>query len=379
MRKNVIEKRELVIIGAGPAGSSAAAVLAQAGVDVLLLEQQRFPRHKVCGEFLSPETRRSLRRMGLYAVIEALSPALIERAKLVSPVGLAVPITLPDRAWGVSRFAFDPTLAAAAEQNGADLRTGHTATAVAQMNEGFEVALHSQGQRLMIQARAVITACGRHSRPALPPRSRSNQETNVGLKRHYEGISMPAQVELYFFAGGYAGVSPIENRRVNVCLLVSRSVLIQAGKTIDSMLQWAARQNPALARRLSEGRPIPGTEAVVAPVDTHRSARPWDGTACLGDTAVMIPPLCGDGLAMALRSAELCAPLAVDFLRGRLSLVDWEAAYRAAWQTAFGQPVRVARYLQSVLSLPVLADLCLGLGRLVPPLASTLVRATRAG
>lgn len=375
-----MEKRELVIIGAGPAGSSAAAMLAQSGVDVLLLEQQRFPRHKVCGEFLSPEAQQSLRRIGLYSVIDALSPALIDRAKFVSPVGLAVPIILPGRAWGISRFAFDTALAAAAEQNGAELRTGQTATEVTQLNEGYKVVLRAQGrQKFMIRARAVITACGRHSRPALPPRSRSDREISVGLKQHYEGMSMPTQVELYFFTGGYVGVSPIEDGRINVCLLVSRSVLIQAGKTIDSMLRWAARQHPTLARRLSEGRPVPGTEAVVAPVDTHRSAAPWDGTACLGDTAVMIPPLCGDGLAMALRSAELCAPLAVDFLRDRLSLVAWETAYLVAWQTAFGRPVRVANYLQSALSQPILADICLGLGRLVPRLASRLVRATRAG
>jgi hypothetical protein len=92
----------------------------------------------------------------------------------------------------------------------------------------------------------------------------------------------------------------------------------------------------------------------------------------------MIPPLCGDGMAMAFRSAELCAPLAHDFLAGRLSLTGWEAAYQAAWQAEFGRAVRVGRYLQGLLSLPLLSELVLGLGRLVPPLAETLVRATRS-
>jgi flavin-dependent dehydrogenase len=101
--------------------------------------------------------------------------------------------------------------------------------------------------------------------------------------------------------------------------------------------------------------------------------------ACLGDTAVMIPPLCGDGMAMAFHSAELCAPLAHDFLAGRLSQAAWAAAYQAAWQAEFSRAVRVGRYLQGVLSLPFLSELLLGLGRLAPPLAGALVRATRGG
>jgi flavin-dependent dehydrogenase len=92
----------------------------------------------------------------------------------------------------------------------------------------------------------------------------------------------------------------------------------------------------------------------------------------------MIPPLCGDGMAMALRSAELCAPLAHNFLQGQLSLADWQAAYQASWHAEFDQPVRVGRTLQAMLNLPLLADALIGLGRLAPPLVTVLVQATRS-
>ncbi len=373
------QKRDVIIIGAGPAGSSLAAVLAKSGWDIVLVERHQFPRHKVCGEFLSPEAQTSLRSMGLYQAAKNLSPVVIAEAKLVSPAGLSLPIALPGQAWGVSRFALDTALASAAEQNSAELLTGHTATAVTQRNKGYEVALRSRGKSLVIQARAVIAACGRYSRPGLPPRSAPGQrQADVGLKCHFEGVSMPAQVELFFFPGGYVGLNPVENGRVNICLLVSQSVLARSGKNIRAVLEEVSRRQPALARRLSEGRAIPETDMAVAPVDTIRPALPWDGMACLGDTAVMIPPLCGDGMAIALRSAEFCAPMVDDFLHGRLSLADWETAYRAAWHAEFDWPVKVARYLQLILSVPVLSDLCLGLGRLAPPLAASLVRATRA-
>lgn len=373
------QQRDVIIIGAGPAGSSLAAALAKSGWDIVLVERHQFPRHKVCGEFLSPEAQTSLRSMGLYQVVKNLSPVVIEWAKLVSPAGLSLPVALPGQAWGVSRFALDATLARAAEQNSAEVLTGHTATAITQRNKGYEVALRSRGKSLVIEARAVIAACGRYSRPGLPPRSAPGQrQPDVGLKCHYEGVSMPDQVELFFFPGGYVGVNPVENGRVNVCLLVSQAVLARTGKNIRAVREEVSRRQPALARRLSEGRVVPETEVAVAPVDTIRPALPWDGMACLGDTAVMIPPLCGDGMAMALRSAEFCAPMVDDFLHGCLSLADWETAYRAAWHAEFDRPVKVARSLQLILSVPVLSDLCLGLGRLAPPLAASLVRATRA-
>lgn len=373
------QKRDVIIVGAGPAGSGLAAVLAKSGWDTVLVERHQFPRHKVCGEFLSPEAQTSLRSMGLYQVVKNLSPVVIAGAKLVSPAGLSVPVALPGQAWGVSRFALDTALAGAAEQNSAELLTGHTATAITQRNKGYEVALRSRGKPLVIQARAVIAACGRYSRPGLPPRSAPGQrQADVGLKCHFEAVSMPDQVELFFFPGGYVGVNPVENGRVNVCLLVSQAFLTRSGKNIRAVLEEVSRRQPALARRLSEGRVVPETEVAVAPVDTVRPALPWDGVACLGDTAVMIPPLCGDGMAIALRSAEFCAPMVDDFLHGHLSLADWETAYCAAWHAEFDWPVKVARSLQLILGVPVLSDLCLGLGRLAPPLAASLVRATRA-
>jgi hypothetical protein len=83
-------------------------------------------------------------------------------------------------------------------------------------------------------------------------------------------------------------------------------------------------------------------------------------------------------MAMALRSAELCAPLAHGFLQGQLTLADWQAAYETSWHAEFDQPVRLGRYLQALLNLPLLSDALMGLGRLMPPLVTTLVGATRS-
>lgn len=385
-------RHDVVIIGAGPAGSSLAVILGELGWEVALLERRNFPHHKVCGEFLSPEAQTSLRAMGLHLSIAALKPALVTQAKLISPAGVAVQTALPGCAWGISRFALDAALATAAQQRGVELYTNVTATTIHQTNNGFKVTLRSRHGPEIIQARAVIAACGRYSLPGLPPHKGPSQRqisktewfkgyfnrVYVGVKCHYEQVTMPAQVELFFFPGGYAGVNPIEGGRVNFCLLATPAALARAGQGISTMRQAVAHWHPALGRRLAGGQALPETEVAVAPVDTNRPASPWDGVACLGDTVVMIPPLCGDGMAMALRSAELCAPLAHDFLRGHLSLADWQVTYQTSWHTEFDQPVRLGRYLQTILNVPLLSDAFVGLGRLAPPLVTTLVQATRS-
>jgi flavin-dependent dehydrogenase len=199
----------------------------------------------------------------------------------------------------------------------------------------------------------------------------------VGVKGHYAGIAMPPTVELFFFPGGYAGVSPVEGGRVNVCLLASYSAFTQAGKRVETMLAAAATWNKALGQRLAGGCLLPETAITVAPVDVYRPATPWDGVACLGDAAAMIPPLCGDGMAMALRSAALCVPLAHDYLTGSVSLAGWASEYRRRWHVEFDQRLCVGRLLQRLLAIPLVSDQFVRLGRLAPGLAAYFVRATR--
>jgi flavin-dependent dehydrogenase len=143
------------------------------------------------------------------------------------------------------------------------------------------------------------------------------------------------------------------------------------------MLAASMGHNPALRRRLAEGHMLPETARSVAPVDTERPALPWTMLPRVGDAVTMIPPLCGDGMAMALRSAELCGPLAHDFLRGHLSYVGWQQHYCQYWQREFAVTLRIGRQLQALLARPLLADIMLTAGKLLPFGARQVVHATR--
>lgn len=373
---------DVVVVGAGPAGSTLALALAQQGWDVLLIERHDIPRHKVCGEFLSPEAQDTLRQLGLLNQLTTLLPAPLSHAQLTTPAGTTLHTALPAQAWGLSRYALDAALATAARQQGAMLWTGTTVTGWQARGNGYEVHLRSNGRSTIRTARAVIMACGRHSLAGLPPRPAASSRLSgwrrcVGVKAHYTGIRMPPQVELFLFPGGYAGINPIEGERANVCMLMDYQRLIRAGKSVTGVISAVAKWHGAFARRLHGAQPVPDTATAVAPVDTERHAEPWAGVACLGDTVAMMPPLCGDGMAMALRSAVLCAPLADAFMRGQLTLAAWEQAYTSVWQDEFRQRLRLGRWLQSLLGQPVVRDVLLGLGQRLPAVADYLLQATR--
>lgn len=377
-------QRDVVIVGAGPAGSAAATALAHYGWDVLLLERDTFPRHKVCGEFLSPEAQTTLRTLHLHDAVAAAGPVALTQATVTTRRGLTVRLPLPGAAWGVSRFGMDAALAKAAQDQGVDLWQGVTVKAFTKSGDLYAIQLHAgahppgHSRPTTVFARTLLIACGRHSATALPPHPTPHERPLfVGIKGHYAALAMPPQVELYFFPGGYAGLNPVEGGRVNLCFLLSYDTFRRAGQSVPAILAALADWNPVLGRRLAAGQLVDETICTVAPVDTGRPAAPWAEVACLGDTAVMLPPLCGDGMAMALRSAELCAPLAHAYLQGELSLAAWAAHYQEAWETEFNPRVWTGRLLQQLFALPWGADALVGLGRILPPLAAYMVHATR--
>ena len=161
---------------------------------------------------------------------------------------------------------------------------------------------------------------------------------------------MPNRVEVYLFAGGYVGINPVEAGAANVCLLASYDAFAKAERNPAAMFAAIARQNDAFGERLAGARLLEETLCTVGAVDTGRPSRPWNGVACLGDTATMIPPLCGDGMAMALQSAALCIPYADAYLRNEIDLSAWQSGYAQAWHAAFDGRLRTGRALQAMLN-----------------------------
>lgn len=188
---------------------------------------------------------------------------------------------------------------------------------------------------------------------------------------------MEPVVELYFFPGGYLGVSPVEGNRINVAALLTRTAFHDAGKTVLKAIDSAARLNPALAERLANRRPVPGTQVAVASVSPSRKQVAWGLVPHIGDVAAVIPPLCGDGMAMALRTAELCASFAHRFLCGELSIDEWRKHYSTTLRREFSNPLRWGSLFQLLLGSSTISPLLFRLGQLAPGLAYRMVQVTR--
>ncbi|NEN85015.1 NAD(P)/FAD-dependent oxidoreductase [Paenibacillus elgii] len=368
--------RDMVVIGAGISGSSMAKVLADRGWDVILIDGNRFPRHKVCGEFLSPESQVMLRSLGFQETVESLQPAKIHQARIILSEGDTLDIPLPGTALGISRFALDTTLHQSVIGSGVEMITGQKVASVTPADHGYRIETRQGGEEFSFRSRAVIAAWGGQGVPKVLDQ-RSPDSRYIGVKSHYTGIDLGPVVELYFFPGGYLGLSPVEDGKLNVAALLKKNTFQNKEKTVVDWIYAAGRRNPKLKAILDKVVPVPGTQAAVAPVQLNHIWSAWDRFPLVGDAAVMVPPLCGDGMSMALRSACLCAPFADRYLRGESSVNRWKWEYTRSLKREFNSPLRWGLLLQWMFSLPVFPRLMLSIAQSFPVLPASLIRATR--
>jgi flavin-dependent dehydrogenase len=255
-----------------------------------------------------------------------------------------------------------------------------TVTSIKQQDDGYEVKIKQRGEVEVIQARTVYAAWGSHRHAnmfAEPYMLDSSKHSYVGIKSHYSGIDPELITELYFVKGGYIGISPVENGYSNVAALLDKEVVKGTGTTVPAILEAASRENPHLMERMKHAVPIEGTQVSIAPV--HLSLQPlaWHIIPHLGDAAVVIPPLCGDGMSIALRSSFLCSILADRYLRGEISLARWQEEYTQAIQQEFAGLIRRGRLAHTLCSMPSVKRWFPSAVRLCPPLGQYLVNATR--
>lgn len=383
--------RDVIVAGAGPAGTAAAIAIAQRGFDVLVCDRARFPRDTLCGEFLSPESHATLAGLGVSARFDALGPTVIGRVCLVAPDGRRVERALRPAGRGITRHGLDATLLARAREVGCHAWVGCRVTGCVP-GPPFAVSMLIDGQKHTEHARAVIDATG-HARwlaragerqvpraPGQRDQPSAPADGLVGIKRHYRPRwPLPAEsaggtLVLAPFAGGYVGCAPVEGGVVNVCLLARASDLRAAGGQPEALLATLARNYPGVAEMLEPLSPVGGfttTAAIVLGPARRASAIP------VGDAAGMIAPLAGDGVAMALRSGALVAEPITRFLQGACTWDESQARARRAWRKEFAGRMRVAAGLQRLATREGTANQMISLFERWPRAIDLLVRGTR--
>lgn len=366
---------DAIVVGAGLAGSSAAAHLAARGHTVLLLEKRSFPAHKLCGEFLSVEVQAILGRLGLSDAVRAAGAHPITHTRITAPGAGSFVHPLPGTALGISRYLLDDLLCRRAGQLGAEVHLREPVRAIrGGLASGFTVDT-DQGQ---YTTRVIIGAYGKRSTldRKLGRLSHRNQSPLVAFKAHFSGPGPGEAVELHAFPDGYCGLSQVENELVNACWITSTRMLRRYGSP-EQMIAHCFPANPHLDSRFRSLHRVSERFLAVSQI-SFAAKGTFDADVCMvGDTAGMIAPLCGDGMAMAMRSAEMAAGLASAYLSGGSTPEQFRRRYARAWRSEFSSRMRLGRIAQAGFSNTTVARCAVQTFHLLPAAATWLVHNTR--
>jgi len=350
---------DLIVVGAGPAGSACAITAARAGAKVLLLEKDRFPRQKVCGEFVSPES------LGLlHGFLEdgrfRSCPQVVSSRIFLDNKTLVLPVS--PAAQSIPRFDLDAALFDAARNAGVTAREGVAVVEVKQ-----DTIFHVRTSESAYSASAVVNATGRWSK--LTQFDAAGKDKWIGLKAHFTEPSPPQSVDLYFFPGGYCGVTPIGPNSINACAMVRAD----AAHTLEDVFT----KEPRLCERSRAWQPLFST-VTTSPLYFREPETESDGIFLAGDAAGFIDPFAGDGISLALQSGTLAAQRIVPFLCGSSSLEQTRQQYQAAYRKRFAPAFRNAARLRSALGAPKWVRNAALTFAAVPGVGKMLVRGTRA-
>src|SRR6476660_6151081 len=296
-----MESFDVAIVGGGPAGSSCAAFCARAGLRTLVLEREKFPREKVCGDCLNPSCWPVLERLGLAERVRDLLHSKLDSVEFIAIDGHKALVNLPtgdDCELSVKRSLFDELLLNRAHELGAHVREGTTVTALANSgNWEIETAIGES-----FSARILIGADGRNSTVARlsnllprPARERVALQAHVPLPRNFG-----RRVVLQFLREGYSGQAPVNETELNLCL-------VGTPPTIPKLRRWAERQFQ-----------LPADQGwrTITPLTRSPVPSAHENLFFIGDAARVVEPFTGEGIYYALQSGELAANAIAKIVRG---------------------------------------------------------------
>jgi menaquinone-9 beta-reductase len=310
-----MEPFDIAVVGGGPAGSVCAAFCSRAGLRTLVLEREKFPREKVCGDCLNPSVWPVLNRLDLAGRVRALSHAKLARVEFIAIGGRKVIVDLPSgdaSEFAIKRSLFDKLLLKRAGEFGAQIREEATVTALTN-NDSWKIET-AGGEKFAAQV--LVGADGRNSTVARlcnllprPERERIALQSHLRLPDNFRN-----RVVLQLLPHGYAGLSPVNDEELNVCLVAKP-------RNINALKSWAT-QHFNVSRDHTWRTITPLTRAPIPPIH--------ENLFLIGDAARVVEPFTGEGIFYAMRSGELAATAIARIIRGedrRPAMREFARAY----------------------------------------------------
>jgi len=364
------------IVGGGLAGLTLAIQLADAGYSVILFEKEKYPFHKVCGEYISMESYEFLERIGM--PLSTMDLPMINEVKISSPNGTELTRKLDLGGFGISRYTLDSTLADIAKTKGVIILEETKVTDVIFENDLFLLKTEQHTYRVKI----TFGAYGKRSaldkklnRRSEKPVS-SGQKNYVGVKYHVK-ITLPAnRIELHNVKDGYCGISKVDGDKYCLCYLTDSKNLKNNNGDIKKMEHNVLMKNPFLKKYFAEAVMLYQQPLTISQVTFSKKSTIENHVLMLGDAAGSIAPLCGNGMSMAMHASLQAFLLADKYLKGHISRGDFEMSYSNQWNHLFSKRIKTGQYIQHLFGRALLTNIVISLLKKMPFLADKLISST---
>ena len=362
---------DVLIIGGGLAGLTAAIHLSQKNLKVILIEKSPYPRHKVCGEYISNEILPYLRSLGVD--VSELTPTKISKFEFTSTTGKTAKAELPLGGFGISRYVLDAFLYQKAVSVNCTI-IKENVTDVSFSNDIFNVTTANQ----ILTAKIVLGAFGKRSNvdQVLDRNFFHEKSPWLAVKAHYCGNLDNDLVALHNFNGGYCGVSKVENNIINLCYLADYATFKQY-KNIEDYQQNVLYKNKHLKSVFENSTLLFDKPLTISQISFDKKQPIENHIIMIGDTAGLIHPLCGNGMAMAIHSAKIASELILTYYADKsISRDQLERNYKKEWKKHFGKRIFMGRILARILTNKTVTNMFVSLVASFPKILPEIIKQT---
>jgi flavin-dependent dehydrogenase len=363
---------DIIIVGGGLAGLTSAIHLSKFGLKVTLIEKNEYPKHKVCGEYISNEVLPYFQWLGLD--ISDLKPSIISKMEFSTAKGKLISGDLPLGGFGISRYELDHYLCKKAIKNGCQI-IHDSVSDIQFIDNEFHI---STSNNLELKSRIALGAFGKRSNIDLKLNRNFIQKKSpwLAVKAHYSGDFPNDLVGLHNFKGGYCGVSKVENNKINICYLADYDTFKQY-KNIEEFQSKVVCKNPHLKAIFKNCQLLFEKPITISQISFEKKEAVENHILMIGDTAGLIHPLCGNGMAMAIHGAKIVSELIIEFLDNKISSrKELEEKYTEEWNSNFKSRLATGRFLSTILRMENLAAFLMQLLAIFPFLLPKIIKKT---
>ncbi len=367
---------DVAIVGGGLAGLSLSIQLATLGYKIVLFEKEKYPFHKVCGEYISLESWDFVVELGMN--LTAMNLPIIKKLIVSSPNGKCVEQKLPLGGFGISRHTLDNELCKIARKAGVKIYEETKVNEIVFKDDVFTISA-SAGN---FQSKVAAGTFGKKSnidikwaRNFLKEKS-NNLNNYIGIKYHIEAKLPTDTIALYNFKDGYCGISKIEDGKYCLCYLTTAENLKGNNNSISEMEKMVLYKNPLLKKLFSTAKFLPGFPVTISQISFAKKSQVENSVLLIGDAAGMITPLCGNGMSMALHASKIAFESINEFLQNKITRKQMENRYATKWKKQFDKRLRIGRIIQRLFGKEFTTNLFISIVKPFPIIIKGLIKST---